>query len=59
MSDEDKLKYLQSLASVRERSQQIFDKVKEGASQNWSLDLSKLPAVVDFIAELITRDCNN
>lgn len=50
------MEYLQSLEAVRERSLKVFEWVKSGKSSNFSLDLSKLPQVGDFIAKLILRD---
>jgi hypothetical protein len=55
--ESETVKYLQSLPSVREMCEQVFDKVKKGQSKNWKIDLNNLPKAVDFVAELIKRDC--
>lgn len=55
-SDSERAKYLLSIPAVRERTKLVFDKVLENKLTNFNVDLSKVPAVVDYVVKLINRD---
>ncbi|KAK9464036.1 uncharacterized protein V1516DRAFT_705961 [Lipomyces oligophaga] len=48
--------YLRSLPSVRQRSNLVYEAAIRGELTNFTLDLNKLPAVVDYVSFLIERD---
>ncbi|XBW37223.1 hypothetical protein QEN19_002806 [Hanseniaspora menglaensis] len=48
------VEYLRSISSVRETTSKIFDYIKStGKGKYYSLDLEKIPAVVEFLADKI------
>jgi hypothetical protein len=55
-SSTDKISYLRSLPSIRERCQRVFSLAEESKLEYWTLDLSQEPKIVDFVCELIARD---
>lgn len=52
----DSVEYLKSLESIRARCQMVFQLAKEGKSDNFTMDLSRLPEASDLIIQLIGRD---
>ncbi|GAA5878515.1 hypothetical protein JCM3774_000094 [Rhodotorula dairenensis] len=55
-SNADKIAYLRSLPSIRERCQRVFDLAQQDKLDYWTLDLSKEGQIVDFVCKLIARD---
>lgn len=52
----DSVEYLKSLESIRARCQMVFQQAKEGKSENFTMDLSKLHEASDLVIQLIERD---
>jgi len=52
----EKIDYLRSPFSIRERCGQLYDYVVRGESQYFALDLNKLEAVRDYVIEVIRRE---
>ncbi|GAA5988026.1 hypothetical protein JCM11641_002135 [Rhodosporidiobolus odoratus] len=55
-SSSDKISYLRSLPSIRERCFKVFALAEQDKLDYWHLDLSVEPKIVDFVCELIARD---
>ncbi|KAL7009060.1 hypothetical protein EMMF5_001257 [Cystobasidiomycetes sp. EMM_F5] len=52
----DRVAYLQSLRSVRERCSQVYALAEQNKLDYWDVDLSKQAEIVDFCCQLIARD---
>ena len=53
----DKVEYLQSLKSIRDRCEVIYERVKNGHDKaRFDLDESKLNDISDYVAEIIKGD---
>ncbi|GAA5902917.1 hypothetical protein JCM6882_009160 [Rhodosporidiobolus microsporus] len=55
-SSADRIAYLRSLPSIRERCQKVFALAEQDKLDFWHLDLSQEDKIVDFVCELIARD---
>ncbi|BFZ59950.1 hypothetical protein YB2330_000972 [Saitoella coloradoensis] len=55
-ADEDPSGYLRTLNAVRERSNVIFEKGKQGELKCFDLDMGKMDDVIGFVASIIKRD---
>lgn len=54
---QDQVEYLQSLKSIRDRCEVIYEAVKTGHPEaRFDLDESKLPEIAQYVAEIINRD---
>ncbi|KAJ1678700.1 hypothetical protein EV182_003525, partial [Spiromyces aspiralis] len=53
------IKYLQSLAAVRDRANQVYNLAIKGELQHFDFDPSKLEDVADYVLALINRDYAN
>ncbi|SCW04500.1 LAFE_0H14906g1_1 [Lachancea fermentati] len=55
--EQDPVQYLKSISSVRDTTSQVYNYAKsKGEGNYFTLDLSKMPAVVDFLCGIIGRD---
>ncbi|KAG0233069.1 hypothetical protein BGW42_006573 [Actinomortierella wolfii] len=50
------ISYLRSLPAIRERSERVFQKAKDGELQHFDVDFDKLPDIATFVVALIKRD---
>lgn len=51
------IKYLTSLDAVRERCTQVLQLGKQGQLEHFDVHMDKLSEVVQFVQDLIKRDC--
>ncbi|KAJ1741991.1 hypothetical protein LPJ68_002358 [Coemansia sp. RSA 1086] len=59
MSVSYNVKYLKSLQSVRERSQDVYKQALKGLLQHFILDESKIDSIADYVLSLVKRDFDN
>lgn len=53
----EQIEYLQSLNSIRDRCEMIYEEIKSGHPEaRFDLDESKLPEIAQYVAEIIKRD---
>lgn len=56
MTNQDEIKHLLTIQSVRERTAPIFKLALDNNLDYFNVDLSKTPEVIEFVSGIITRD---